>query len=90
MRDQSPSTGDHPSSPARIVSSVATARSHASRLGRVAGAAGDGTFVFAPFALGIVTDALPNTPGAECAVAGGATILGVVGLATLGANYEGK
>lgn len=51
-------------------------------------AAGDGTFIAAPFLLGLVADALPATPGAECAVAGGATLIGVAVLSLLAAEGE--
>ena len=47
-------------------------------------AAGDGTYIVAPFILGLVTDAAINAPGAECAVAGFAGVLGVLSLAILG------
>ena len=46
-------------------------------------AAGDAVFVIAPFVLGSVADMLPMVPGAECAVAGAATLLGVLTLAAL-------
>jgi MFS family permease len=46
-------------------------------------AAGDGTYIFAPFILGLVTDAMSNTPGIECAVAGTAILCGVLALARL-------
>jgi MFS family permease len=44
-------------------------------------AAGDGTYIIAPFLLGLVTDAA--SPGTECAVAGVAMLLGVLALAVL-------
>ena len=47
-------------------------------------AAGDAVYIFAPFLLGTVADAAGATPGIECAVAGGATVLGATGLALLG------
>jgi MFS family permease len=47
-------------------------------------AAGDGTYIVAPFILGVVTDAAVNAPGVECAVAGMAGVLGVFSLAILG------
>jgi MFS family permease len=45
---------------------------------------GDGTYIIVPFVLGLVTDAFVDIPGIECAVAGTATLLGVVGLGLLG------
>jgi MFS family permease len=51
-------------------------------------AAGDGTYIVAPFLLGLVTDAVFNTPGIECAAAGSATLLGVLALAVLGYDVE--
>ena len=50
-------------------------------------AAGDGTYIAAPFILGLVADRLVDNPGIECAVAGSATFLGVVALFFLG-NME--
>jgi hypothetical protein len=44
-------------------------------------AAGDGTYIFAPFLLGLVTDVA--SPGTECAVDGVAILLGVLALAVL-------
>lgn len=44
-------------------------------------AAGDGTYIVAPFLLGLTTDSL--APGVECAVAGSAILLGVLALAIL-------
>ena len=46
-------------------------------------ASGDGTYIVAPFLLGLVTDALTELPGIECAMAGSATFLGTMALATL-------
>lgn len=43
-------------------------------------ACGDATFIFAPAILGIAADRLAATPGAECAIAGSATLLGVLAL----------
>ncbi|CAB9502609.1 Quinolone resistance protein NorA [Seminavis robusta] len=47
-------------------------------------AAGDGTYIVAPFLLGTVADKALGMPGLECAVAGSATILGALALAVLG------
>ena len=41
---------------------------------------GDGTYIIVPFILGLVTDAFPDMPGIECAVAGAASLLGVMAL----------
>lgn len=49
-------------------------------------AAGDGTYIFAPFLLGLVADSLLDMPGAECAAAGTATLLGVLAFALLGSD----
>jgi len=46
-------------------------------------AAGDGTYIIAPFILGLVADALKEYPGIECALAGSATLLGTMALAIL-------
>jgi len=46
-------------------------------------AAGDGTYIVAPFLLGAVADKAVGMPGLECAVAGGATVLGAMTLALL-------
>ncbi len=46
-------------------------------------AAGDGTYIVAPFLLGLVADALVEYPGMECALAGTTTLLGTVALSTL-------
>ena len=46
-------------------------------------ATGDGVYIVAPFVLGVVTD-LVGLPGVECAVAGAASLLGVLALAALG------
>ena len=51
-------------------------------------AAGDGTFIFAPALIGGVADAMPAMPGIECAVAGGAVLLGVAGLALTTGDEE--
>eukprot|EP00565_Helicotheca_tamesis_P004824 CAMPEP_0185738030 /NCGR_PEP_ID=MMETSP1171-20130828/31861_1 /TAXON_ID=374046 /ORGANISM="Helicotheca tamensis, Strain CCMP826" /LENGTH=456 /DNA_ID=CAMNT_0028409119 /DNA_START=247 /DNA_END=1617 /DNA_ORIENTATION=+ len=55
-------------------------------------ATGDGTYIVAPFVLGLVADATTGVvPGAECAVAGAATLVGVVGLVLLsGLDNVGK
>jgi DHA1 family multidrug resistance protein-like MFS transporter len=50
-------------------------------------AAGDGTYIVAPFLLGLVADSLLEMPGAECAAAGTATLLGVLAFALLGSDY---
>jgi MFS family permease len=47
-------------------------------------AAGDGTYIVAPFILGLAADNILEKPGIECAVAGAATLLGVVALFFLG------
>jgi len=47
-------------------------------------AAGDGTYIVAPFLLGLATDSFLDLPGIECAAAGAATALGVIALATSG------
>ena len=44
-------------------------------------AAGDGTYIIAPFLLGLVSDTA--SPGTECAVAGFAGLLGILALAVL-------
>ena len=46
-------------------------------------AAGDGTYIVAPFLLGLVTDRFPSILGVECAVAGTATLLGIFALSIL-------
>jgi MFS family permease len=46
-------------------------------------ATGDGTYIAAPFLLGLVTDSVVSMPGAECACAGAATLLGTLALALL-------
>jgi MFS family permease len=46
-------------------------------------AAGDGTYIFAPFILGIVADTILGMPGIECAAAGLATLFGVFALGVL-------
>ena len=51
-------------------------------------AAGDGTYIVAPFLLGLISDRLIGAPGVECAVAGTATLLGVTALAILGRDSE--
>jgi MFS-type transporter involved in bile tolerance (Atg22 family) len=47
---------------------------------------GDGTYIVVPFLLGLVTDTFTDRPGIECAVAGAATLLGVVALGFLGTD----
>lgn len=48
-------------------------------------AAGDGTYIFAPFCLGLVADKFGEvTSGIECAVAGSMMVLGALSLAILG------
>jgi DHA1 family multidrug resistance protein-like MFS transporter len=47
-------------------------------------AAGDGTYIVAPFLLGLIADSWLDMPGAECAAAGIATLLGVLSFAMLG------
>lgn len=47
-------------------------------------AAGDGTYIVAPFILGIAADRAVGMPGLECAVAGSAALLGSLALAFLG------
>lgn len=47
-------------------------------------AAGDGTYIFAPFLLGAVADSPITGTGFECAVAGGAILLGATVLALTG------
>jgi MFS family permease len=49
-------------------------------------ATGDGTYIAAPFLLGLVTDSIVSMPGAECACAGAATLLGTLAFALLGDN----
>jgi len=51
-------------------------------------AAGDGTYIVAPFLLGIVADKFVAMPGTECAVAGSAALLGAIALATLGSTEQ--
>lgn len=52
-------------------------------------AAGDGTYIVAPFFLGIVSDMVPTLPGVDCAVAGIVGFIGVLALAILD-NEEKK
>lgn len=47
-------------------------------------AAGDGTYIVAPFLLGLISDMGSSVPGTDCAVAGVIGFLGVVALAVLG------
>lgn len=49
-------------------------------------ASGDGTYIIAPFILGLVTDNARTMPGAECAVAGSIMIIGALALGILGRN----
>ena len=51
-------------------------------------AIGDGTYIVAPFLLGIVADSSVLPYGAECAVAGAATLCGAVALARLGQELD--
>ena len=51
-------------------------------------AIGDGTYVVAPFLLGVVADSAPASSGLECAVAGGFSLLGVAALGFLGGRGE--
>ena len=51
-------------------------------------AVGDGTYVVAPFLLGVVADSAPASSGLECAVAGGFSLLGVAALGLLGDRGE--
>ena len=53
-------------------------------------AAGDGTYIIAPFALGLVTDQAIGMPGAECAAAGLASLLGTLALAWLGDDISSE
>lgn len=46
-------------------------------------AVGDAVYIVAPFLLGLVSDASPPSSGVECAVAGGASLLGVIALALI-------
>ena len=46
-------------------------------------ASGDGTYIIAPFILGLIADALMQYPGIECALAGSTTLLGTVALSAL-------
>jgi MFS family permease len=47
-------------------------------------AAGDGTYIVAPFILGLATDYFVDMRGAECAVAGSAALLGAMALGFFG------
>lgn len=47
---------------------------------------GDGTYIGVPFLLGLVTDAYTEVPGIECAVAGMASMMGIIALAILVAD----
>ena len=47
-------------------------------------AAGDGTYIVAPFLLGLVSDMDISVPGTDCAAAGTVGLLGVLALATFG------
>ena len=50
-------------------------------------AAGDGTYIFAPFCLGLVADKFGEvTSGIECAAAGSMMVLGALSLAILGGD----
>ncbi len=46
-------------------------------------ACGDGTYIAAPFLLGLLADSVSGTAGIECSFAGMTTILGVIALAQL-------
>jgi MFS family permease len=46
-------------------------------------AAGDATYIFAPFLLGLVADSSLQVPGLECAAAGSMTLVGVVAIILL-------
>ena len=51
-------------------------------------ATGDGTYIVAPFLLGILADSSLLPYGAECAFAGAATLCGVLTLASLGEELD--
>jgi MFS family permease len=51
-------------------------------------ATGDGTYIVAPFLLGLIADSSLTVPGEECAAAGAATLLGILALALLGDREE--
>lgn len=51
---------------------------------------GDGTYIVVPFILGLAKDALPGIPGIDCALAGTATILGIVSLGWLTTGNDGQ
>ena len=51
-------------------------------------AAGDGTYIVTPFLLGLVTDSFSSIPGIECAVAGTATLIGVLALSVMSAKSD--
>eukprot|EP00980_Cylindrotheca_fusiformis_P000365 scaffold91_cov127-Cylindrotheca_fusiformis.AAC.25 len=51
-------------------------------------AAGDATYIFAPFLLGLVADSALQAPGLECALAGSVGIAGVVAIIRLGDEKE--
>jgi MFS family permease len=51
-------------------------------------ATGDGTYIVAPFLLGLITDSSLTMPGQECAAAGAATFIGILALALLGDKKE--
>ena len=55
-------------------------------------AAGDAVYVVAPFLLGSVADSAvgASMPGADCAVAGGATLLGALALASCARFVEAE
>mmetsp|Transcript_27195 Transcript_27195/g.29297 ORF Transcript_27195/g.29297 Transcript_27195/m.29297 type:complete len:616 (-) Transcript_27195:551-2398(-) len=48
----------------------------------------DGTYIVAPFILGLVTDALMEVPGIECAFAGSLVFVGTLALAILVQNTD--
>ena len=49
-------------------------------------AAGDGTYIVAPFILGVAADQAAGIPGLECAVAGSAAFFGSLALGLLGGD----
>mmetsp|Transcript_25138 Transcript_25138/g.51339 ORF Transcript_25138/g.51339 Transcript_25138/m.51339 type:complete len:523 (+) Transcript_25138:255-1823(+) len=54
-------------------------------------ASGDGTYIIAPFTLGLVADKYSSAaPGVECAAAGAMIALGALALTTLGGTPESK
>ena len=49
-------------------------------------ATGDGTYIVAPFILGLIADSVLARPGLECAFAGTMTLIGVLALGLLGGD----